>query len=104
MKLAALRVRAKGYGLTEVVLQGKFLRIAPITLPDSIVMRLNRVYPGSIVKSANETVLVARTSTPNWIGGAEVGDTSVLPWTVEVIDTIVDPVLASPKPNEHQKK
>jgi len=94
MKLAALRVRAKGYGLTEVVLQGKFLRLSPITLPDSIVMRLNRVYPGSIVKAANETVLVARAAAPNWIGGTDVGDTLVLPWTVEVIDTIVEPVLA----------
>ena len=94
MKLAALRVRAKGYGLTEVVLQGKFLRLSPITLPDSIVMRLNRVYPGSIVKTANETVLVARSAAPNWIGGGDVGDTLVLPWTVEVIDTIVEPVLA----------
>jgi transcription-repair coupling factor (superfamily II helicase) len=94
MKLAALRVRAKGYGLTEVVLQGKFLRLSPLTLPDSIVMRLNRVYPGSIVKTANETVLVARSAAPNWIGGGDVGDTLVLPWTVEVIDTIVEPVLA----------
>ena len=79
---------------TEVVLQGKFLRLSPITLPDSIVMRLNRVYPGSIVKTANETVLVARSAAPNWIGGGDVGDTLVLPWTVEVIDTIVEPVLA----------
>jgi len=94
MKLAALRVRAKGYGLTEVVLQGKNLRISPITLPDSIVMRLNRVYPGSIVKAANESILVARPAAPNWIGGADVGDTLILPWAVEVIDTIVEPVLA----------
>jgi hypothetical protein len=55
-------------------------------------MKLNRVYPGSLVKSATSTVLVARQSTPNWIAEEEIGDTSVLPWTIEVLNSIVVPV------------
>jgi transcription-repair coupling factor (superfamily II helicase) len=92
MAVAHLRTMAKSFGLTEVVLQGKFLRLAPLALPDSVVMRLNRIYPGSIVKVATSSVLVARASTPNWIGGGEIGDTSVLPWTIEVLTSIVAPV------------
>jgi transcription-repair coupling factor (superfamily II helicase) len=92
MAVAGLRTLAKSLGLTEVVLQGKFLRIGPINLPDSMVMKLNRVYPGSLVKSATSTVLVARQSTPNWIAEEEIGDTSVLPWTIEVLNSIVVPV------------
>ena len=92
MAVANLRTMAKSFGLTEVVLQGKFLRLAPLNLPDSAVMRLNRIYPGSIVKVATSTVLVARQSTPNWIDGGEIGDTSALPWTIEVLTSIVGAV------------
>ncbi len=92
MSVAHLRTLAKSFGLTEVVLQGKFLRLAPLTLPDSAIMRLNRIYPGSIVKVATSSVLVARTSAPNWIAGGEIVDTSVLPWTIEVLTSIVAPI------------
>jgi len=92
MAVAGLRTLAKSLGLTEVVLQGKFLRVGPLNVPDSIAMKLNRVYPGSLVKSATSTVLVARQSTPNWIAEEEIGDTSVLPWTIEVLNSIVAPV------------
>ena len=95
MQVAALRVLAKSCGLTEVVLQGKFLRLSPLLIPDSIGMRLARVYPGSLVKAATSTVLVARSAAPNWIAGTEVGDTSVLPWTVEVLNEIVLPAIPS---------
>jgi len=66
--------------------------LAPLTLPDSAIMRLNRIYPGSIVKVATSSVLVARTSAPNWIAGGEIVDTSVLPWTIEVLTSIVAPI------------
>ena len=92
MAVAELRTMAKSFGLTEVVLQGKFLRLAPLNLPDSAQMRLNRIYPGSIVKTATSTVLVARTVAPNWIAGGEIGDTSALPWTIEVLTSVVKPV------------
>ena len=92
MAVAHLRTMAKGFGLTEVVLQGKFLRLAPLNLPDSAQMRLNRIYPGSIVKVATSTVLVARSTSPNWIAGGDIGDTSTLPWTIEVLTSIVAPV------------
>jgi transcription-repair coupling factor (superfamily II helicase) len=91
MAVAALRTMAKSFGLTEVVLQGKFLRLSPLDLPDSGVMRLNRIYPGSLVKAAVSTVLVARATTPNWIGGADIGDTSALSWATKVLETIVAP-------------
>jgi transcription-repair coupling factor (superfamily II helicase) len=92
LSVAQLRVLAKSYGLTEVVLQGKYLRLTPIQLPESAQLRLQRIYPGSLVKTATSTVLVARNATPNWIGSEEIGDTSVLPWAIEVIHTVVAPV------------
>ncbi len=97
LAVASLRVIAKNFGLTEVVLQGKFLRLSPLMIPDSIGMRLARVYPGSLVKAATSSVLVARSAAPNWMGGEEVGDTSVLPWAIEVLNTIVAPSVSTSK-------
>ena len=92
LDVAHLRVLAKSFGLTEVVLQGKFLRIAPIALPESAQLRLNRIYPGSLVKTATSSILVARSQALNWIGSEEIGDTSVLPWAIEVLHSIISPV------------
>jgi len=93
MAVAHLRTLAKSFGLTEVVLQGKFLRLAPVTLPDSKVMRLNRVYPGSLVKAATHSILVASSATSNW-GTAEKStkpENSPLVWAIEVLQTILGP-------------
>jgi transcription-repair coupling factor (superfamily II helicase) len=99
--VAALRVMAKNYGLSEVVLQGKFLKLSPLVLPESISLRLNRVYPGSLVKAATSQVMVAKSAAPNWIAGGEVGDTSTLPWALEVLNTIVAPAVTAVQLREH---
>jgi transcription-repair coupling factor (superfamily II helicase) len=45
--VSRLRRRAQKAGLSEVVVMGEKLRIAPAELPDSIQVRLQRMYPGS---------------------------------------------------------
>ena len=92
LEVAGLRNLAKSYELSEVVLQGKFLRLSPLTLPESATLKLNRIYPGSLVKNATATVLVARATAPNWIEESEIGDTSALTWANEVLANIVAPI------------
>jgi len=89
IEVAQLRVRAKQLGLSEVVIQGKFLKLAPVTLPESLQLRLMRMYPGSLIKAATESIMVARAATPNWQAGGDLGDTSILPWTMEVLNSIL---------------
>ena len=89
LKVADLRNRAKELELQEVVLQGKFLRLCPVKLPESATLRLNRIYPGSLVKMATSTVLVARATGPNWSQDEEIGDTSLLDWTNEVFANLL---------------
>jgi transcription-repair coupling factor (superfamily II helicase) len=89
IEVAQLRVRAKQIGLSEVVIQGKFLKLAPVTLPESLQLRLMRMYPGSLIKAATESIMVARTAAPNWQAGGDLGDTSILPWTMEVLNSIL---------------
>ncbi len=89
--VAQLRAVAKIAKLTEVVVQGKFLRLAPLTLPESVQLRLSRLYPGSLYKAATSTVLVALTKGPAWNPSQnepEIVDTSLLPWVVEAVNQL----------------
>jgi len=86
--VAALRAQAKAVKLTEVVVQGKFLRLAPMVLPESRQLRLTRLYPGSLYKGAASTVLVALPKADAWNPSQNapvVVDTSLLAWVVEVL-------------------
>ena len=85
IEVARIRTLAKSRELTEVVWQGKFLKVAPLTLPESAQLRLTRLYPGTLIKEATKSVLIARNATPNWLENGSVGDTSTLSWTKEVL-------------------
>jgi transcription-repair coupling factor (superfamily II helicase) len=76
-----------------VTVQGKYLRFAPVELPDSATVRLNRLYPGSIVKPGLRTMLVPRPTTAV-IGGQPIRDEALLTWAREVVDSVVDRVPA----------
>ena len=53
-------------------------------------VRLNRIYSGSLVKPATSTVLVPRPLTKP-IGGQPIRDLELLAWATVVIDTVLDP-------------
>ena len=87
MDVARIRIYAKSIGLTEVVLQGKFLKLAPLTLPESAQLRTQRVYPGSLFKSQSNAVMVAYSTGPSWQESEEIGNTSA--WVMDVLRTVV---------------
>jgi transcription-repair coupling factor (superfamily II helicase) len=96
--VAALRAQAKAVKLTEVVVQGKFLRLAPLVLPESRQLRLTRLYPGSLYKGATSTVLVALPKAAAWNPSQNapvVVDTSLLAWVVEVLNQLSEVPKAS---------
>ena len=97
MAVAALRLYAKSLGLTDIAFSGKHLRLTPIQLPESAQIKLARVFPGSIYKSATQILLVARPSSPNWIESAPIGDTSTLAWVDSVLKELIEPVVNSKK-------
>lgn len=96
--VAALRAQAKAAKLTEVVVQGKFLRLAPLVLPESRQLRLSRLYPGSIYKGAASTVLVSLPKATNWNpsqNAPAMVDTSLLAWVVEAVHQLSEVPKAS---------
>ena len=89
--VASLRAQAKALKLTEVIVQGKLLRLSPLALPESKQLRLARVYPGSIYKATTNTVLVALPIAAVWNPSAntpEIVDTSLLAWVVEALNQL----------------
>ena len=92
LKVAALRFRAKQLGLTEILLQGRKLRISPVKFAESKVIKLERIYPGSIYKSATNVALVALPQGANRLLGenSDLVDNSLINWVSEVIDELIE--------------
>ena len=86
--VAGLRMLARACGVTDITLQGSRIRFAPVELRESQELRLNRVYPGSVVKRATKQVLVPRPTTAR-IGGKPVTGRELLSWTGEFLTTIL---------------
>ena len=91
LAVAQLRALAKSHGIREVVATGKFLRLAPLTLPESRQLRLARLYPSSLYKGPTRTALITLPKNPAWNPSkpvAEIVDTSLLAWVTEVVDQL----------------
>ena len=86
--VARFRLHARTAGLTDVTAQGKFVRFAPVELPESAQLRLKRLYPGSVLKPALRTVLVPFPTTAR-IGGKPLHGEAVLSWARQLIDAVV---------------
>jgi transcription-repair coupling factor (superfamily II helicase) len=88
LAVASFRAFARGFGVTEVASQGKYIRFAPLALRESQVMRLKRLHPGSIVKEASGIALVTAPVTQRF-GGQPLRDQALLDWGRELLQTVV---------------
>ena len=88
LEVAKFRIAARAAGLTEVVSQGNHIRFGPSAdLPESRQLRLNRVYPGSIVKHTAGFILVPRPRNAT-VGGPLPVDRELLQWCERVVADI----------------
>jgi transcription-repair coupling factor (superfamily II helicase) len=58
LDVAGLRAKARRAGLTDITLQGSHIRFAPVQLPESRQVRVERLYPRTVLKPAVRTMLV----------------------------------------------
>ncbi|WP_033323136.1 transcription-repair coupling factor [Streptomyces yerevanensis] len=86
--VAGLRMLARACGVAEIVLQGNNIRFAPVELRESQELRLKRLYPGTIIKSAAHQVLVPRPKTAK-VGGKPLVGRELLGWTGEFLASIL---------------
>jgi transcription-repair coupling factor (superfamily II helicase) len=78
--VAAFRAYLRKYGVADAGSQGKYVRFSPLELRESQTLRLQRLYPGSVVKSATKIVLVP---------APQLRDRALLDWARELLDTVV---------------
>ena len=64
--------------------------VRPRRTPESRVLRLGRIHPGSLVKAPVQTILVPRPQTAV-VGGHPITGMPLLEWARSVIDAIIDP-------------
>jgi transcription-repair coupling factor (superfamily II helicase) len=96
LEVARLRARARRAGLTDITQQGSSIRFAPVELPDSRQVRLQRLYPKTVLKPAVRSMLVpvprrgsGSGSTP--IGAPLLRDVELLAWCAQLIATVLEP-------------
>jgi transcription-repair coupling factor (superfamily II helicase) len=92
LDVARLRFAARRAGLTDIALQGSHVRFAPVQLPDSRVVRVQRLYPKTLLKPAVRTMLVPVPKTGasgGGFGGQPLRDTELLAWCAEVIRSVL---------------
>jgi transcription-repair coupling factor (superfamily II helicase) len=97
LEVAKLRVELRPYGITEVVLQGNQVRFSPVTLRESQVLRLQRLFPKSIVKEPIATIMVPRpTDAPGRLGAQPLRDVPLLHW----VGALVRELLPAAQPSQ----
>jgi transcription-repair coupling factor (superfamily II helicase) len=100
LEVARFRIQARSVGLTEITVQGKYVRLGPVELAESRQVRLNWLYPGSVVKPQVRTILVPRPGAGR-IGAEPVRGVDLLRWCRRVVGTVIQgedvgPATASP--------
>ncbi|NVI91026.1 transcription-repair coupling factor [Actinomadura sp. BRA 177] len=87
LEVARFRAKARRAGLTDVTLQGNFVKFTPVALPDSKQVRLQRLYPKSILKPATDTLLVPAPKTAP-LGGRPLRDQELLTWATGLVEAL----------------
>ncbi|HTV99513.1 MAG TPA: TRCF domain-containing protein, partial [Streptosporangiaceae bacterium] len=104
LSVARLRAKARRAGLTDIAQQGNHIRFSPVQLPESREVRVQRLYPRTLLKPTVRTMLVpvpkadaARTgpgrSAPARptvsLGAPPLRDQELLAWCEELIDAVL---------------
>jgi transcription-repair coupling factor (superfamily II helicase) len=90
LEVARFRQVCRAHGVTEVAVQGSRLRFAPVTLQDSQVVRLGRLYPQATYKPAVHTLSVPRPSQGSGgIGALPLRDRELLDWCTTLVTSVL---------------
>jgi len=111
LQVARLRAKARRAGLTDITQQGNHIRFAPVELPESREVRVQRLYPRTLLKRAVRTMLVpvpkaghgpgsgsgrssASSGSVTPLGAPAMRDSELLTWCEQLLDAIFGEELA----------
>ena len=106
LAVARLRAHARHAGLTDITLQGNHVRFSPVTLPESREVRVQRLYPRTVLKPGVRTMLVpvpravpggshgravqgALSAQVTAIGARPLRDQELLTWCEELVEAVL---------------
>ncbi|WP_025158637.1 transcription-repair coupling factor [Leifsonia aquatica] len=92
--VSRLRRAAQKAGLGEVVAMGSNLRLAPAILPDSLQVRLQRMYPGSKYHAAPKVAMVPLPR----VNGESVDDADLIEWVATLLGALFPVPEPAPEP------
>jgi transcription-repair coupling factor (superfamily II helicase) len=107
LAVARLRARARRAGLTDIAQQGNHVRFSPVELPESREVRVQRLYPRTLLKPTVRTMLVpvpkadgAQAGSPRSVparsivslGAPPLRDQELLAWCEDLIEAVLDGV------------
>ncbi|MDH2445440.1 transcription-repair coupling factor [Amnibacterium sp. CER49] len=84
IRVSKLRRVAQQAGLSDVVSLGRMLRVAPADLPDSMQVRLQRMYPGSKVLASAGAVTVPMPT----LDGQPLPDAGLVEWVHQLLTAV----------------
>src|SRR6476661_5027480 len=87
LEVARLRTVARSAEIGDIAVQGRTVRFGPVHLRESQQLRLQRLYPGSIVKDALGKILVPQPMTAR-VGGTPLRDDAVLRWASDLVRAV----------------
>jgi transcription-repair coupling factor (superfamily II helicase) len=90
--VAAFRQTCRVHGVTEVTMQGSSIRLAPLPLRDSQLVRLKRLYPKANYKPVSELVTVPRPTegaAGGRMGAPPLRDIELLEWCAKLLESLV---------------
>ncbi|WP_316576066.1 transcription-repair coupling factor [Nocardia canadensis] len=85
VSVAKLRLLARAYDVSEIVVTGTTLKIAPLTLPDSKQLRLKRLYPSATYRAASGLVQLPLPRITDSVGADRVRDVAVLQFVADLL-------------------
>ena len=105
LAVARLRSRARHAGLTDITQQGNHIRFAPVQLPESREVRVQRLYPKTVLKPGVRTMLVpvpreqpgagpgraaagGRSGQVTQFGARPIRDQELLAWCEELVEAV----------------
>ncbi|KAB8287519.1 transcription-repair coupling factor [Bifidobacterium ramosum] len=83
--VARLRMRARKLGISEIIAQGRNVRVGRIDPPESIQMRINRIYKGAQYRPVTHTYLIPSPFAGSLGSGPMSGDL-VMDWTNDLLN------------------
>ncbi|MDO3650258.1 transcription-repair coupling factor [Nocardia mangyaensis] len=85
VSVAKLRLLARSYSVSEIVVTGTTLKLAPLTLPDSKQLRLKRIYPSATYRPASGLVTLPLPRVTDSVGADRVRDVAVLQFVADLL-------------------